>query len=221
MEDYLNLSTPVDITDFLMAVAGAFEEILVQEGLLDTSPGYETYWTRFKNFLTRTKVDLTEISGKIPAGMVDIDIKANLKSDPTFRQRLQERMAGFLGLLVKDVRAFIEDCVKSLKQKHGHDKEAVLLLDSVEHIRGTSINAEQVQASVETLFASHADNLRFPNLHVVYTVPPYLKVRYPNLGALYEPGGLQSLPAIKVTDRMDRSAATRGLNVLEQVLKAR
>jgi len=221
MQDYLNLSTPVDITDFLMAVAGGFGEVLVQEGLLDNSPTYESYWTRFKNFLTRTNVDLTEISGKIPAGAAEIDIKANLKSDPTFRQRLQERMAGFLGLLVKDVHSFIEDCVKALKQKHGSDKEAVLLLDSIEQIRGTSINADQVQASMETLFASHADNLRFPNLHVVYTVPPYLKVRYPNLGALYDPGGVQVLPAIKVTDRADHSAVGRGLNVMERVLKAR
>ena len=221
MEDYLNLYMPIDITDFLMAVAGAFGDLLVQEKLLDTSPNNESYWIRFINFLTRTKVDLTEISGKIPASIAEIDIKANLKSDPTFRQRLQERMAGFLGPLVKDVRAYIEDCVKALKDKHGSDKEAVLLLDSVEHIRGTSINSEQVQASVETLFASHADNLRFPNLHVVYTVPPYLKVRYPNLGALYEPGGAQVLPAIKVTDRAEHSAVTRGLNVLERVLKAR
>jgi hypothetical protein len=221
MEDYLNLSTPVDITDFLMAVAGAFGEILVEEGLLDNSPANESYWTRFTNFLTRTKVDLAEISGKIPAGAAEIDIKANLKSDPSFRQRLQQRMAGFLGLLVKDVRSFIEDCVKALKQKHGNDKEVVLLLDSVEHIRGTSINADEVQASVETLFATHADNLRFPNLHVVYTVPPYLKVRYPNLGALYEPGGVQVLPAIKVTDRGDHSAVNRGLTMLERVLKGR
>jgi len=221
MEDYLNLSTPVDITDFLMAVAGAFGEILVQEGLLDSSPTYESYWTRFKNFLTRTNIDLTEISGKIPAGGAEIDIKANLKSDPTFRRRQQERMAGFLGLLVKDVRSFIEDCIKALKQKHGDDKEAVLLLDSVEHIRGTSVNADQVQASVETLFATHADNLRFPYLHVVYTVPPYLKVRYANLGQLYEPGGVQVLPAIKVTERADHSAVSRGLNMLEHVLRAR
>jgi len=221
IEEYLNTSTPVDITDFLMAVAGAFGEALVQEKLLDTSPNNETYWTRFINFLMRTKIDLTEISGTIPAGIAEIDIKANLKNDPTFRQRLQTRMAGFLGLLVKDVRAYIEDCVKALKHKHGSNKEAVLLVDSVEHIRGTSTNAEPVRVSVETLFVSHADNLRFPNLHVVYTVHPYLKVRYPNLGALYEPGGVLVLPAIKVTDRADHSAVVRGLNVLEQVLKAR
>ena len=38
-------------------------------------------------------------------------------------------------------------------------------------------------------------------LHVVYTVPPYLKVRYSNLGALYEPGGIYVLPALKLHNR--------------------
>jgi hypothetical protein len=130
-------------------------------------------------------------------------------------------MAGFLGALVEDVRLFIEDCVKALKQENGKEREAVLILDSVEHIRGTSVNADQVQSSVETLFATHAENLHLPNLHVVYTVPPYLKVRYSNLSALYEPGGVQVLPAIKIRDRTDRSPVQRGLDVMERVLKAR
>ncbi len=221
MQDYLNLSMPVDITDFLMAVAGAFGEGLVSEGWLKQSPAYEGYWVRFKNFLTRTKVDLGESSGSVSIEPIEFDIKANLKSDPTFRQRLQERMAGFLGALVEDVRLFIEDCVKALKQEHGEQKEAVLILDSVEHIRGTSVNADQVQSSVETLFATHAENLHLPYLHVVYTVPPYLKVRYSNLSALYEPGGVQVLPAIKILDRGDRSPVQHGLNVMEQVLNAR
>jgi len=130
-------------------------------------------------------------------------------------------MAGFLGALVEDVRLFIEDCVKALKQEHGKEKEAVLILDSVEHIRGTSVNADQVQSSVETLFATHAENLHLPNLQVVYTVPPYLKVRYSNLSALYEPGGVQVLPAIKIRDRTDRSPVQHGLDVMERVLNAR
>jgi hypothetical protein len=142
MQDYLNLSMPVDITDFLMAVAGAFGDGLVSEGWLKQSPAYEGYWVRLKNFLTRTNVELSKISGKVTIEPAELDIKANLKSDPTFRQRLQERMAGFLGALVEDVRLFIEDCVKALKQGHGKEREAVLILDSVEHIRGTSVNAD-------------------------------------------------------------------------------
>lgn len=127
-------------------------------------------------------------------------IKANLKSDPTFRQDLQKRMEGHLGALVADVRKFFEDSVKALKARHGDETEVVLLVDSLEHIRGTYTNARQVQESVETLFAGHADKLKLPNLHVVYTVPPYLKARSMNLGMLYGLGAVQVFPAIKIRD---------------------
>ena len=133
----------------------------------------------------------------ISAGM----IKVALKSDPTFKQILRERMAGHLGALVGDVRGFLEDCVKSLRKKYGNDREIVLLLDSVEHFRGTSVNAEEVHRSVENLFASHSEKLNLPHLHVVYTVPPYLRVLHPNLSALYQPGGLKILPAVKRVSR--------------------
>ncbi len=223
IEDYLNLSTPVDVSDFLMAVAGAFGEAITETNLLG-QPLQEDYWTRFWNFLTRTHIEMSELSGGVDVKAVDpvtlkANIKANLKSDPTFKQRLQKHMAGHLGALVADVRKFIEDCVKQLKQRLGQDREAVLLLDSVEHIRGTSINAVEVQSSVETLFATHADKLRLPYLHVIYTVPPYLKVRYPNLGTLYQ-GGIQVLPAFKLR-KTDRSKFDAGLDAIERVIQAR
>ncbi|MGE0680518.1 MAG: hypothetical protein AB7P69_06370 [Candidatus Binatia bacterium] len=223
IEDYLNLSTPVDVIDFLMAVAGAFSEAITDTQLLG-QPLQEDYWTRLWNFLTRTQVNISELSGGVdlkaaaPA-TVTASIKANLKSDPTFKQRVQKYLSGHLGALVADVRKFVENCVKQLKQRLGQDREVVLLLDSVEHIRGTSINAIEVQSSVETLFASHADKLRLPYLHVVYTVPPYLKVRYPNLGTLYQ-GGIQVLPAFKLRNT-DHSIFQQGLDAIERVVRAR
>lgn len=216
IEDYLNLSTPVDVSDFLMAMAGAFGEALVSEGLLQDEPGQEGYWTRFVNFLERTQVEFTELSGTL----APVTVKANLKSDPSFKERLQKRMAGHMGALVADVRSFLEDCVKRLRKAHG-EKDIVLLLDSVEHIRGTSVNAAEVQSSVENLFAAHADKLHMPYLHVVYTVPPYLKVRYPNLGALYAPGGLHVLPALKVRNPSDGTPFQPGVNAAERLVRAR
>ena len=130
-------------------------------------------------------------------------------------------MAGHLGALVADVRKFFEICIKALKEQHGSDLEVVLLLDSVEHIRGTSVNAQEVQSSVEILFASHADKLRLPYLHVIYTVPPYLKVRYGNLGSLYEPGGVQVLPAFKLRAEIDRADITKRFDAIERVVYAR
>jgi hypothetical protein len=192
MDFYVNTSGPVDVSDFLMAVAGAFGEALAAPEHLARDTTREGYWERLAAFFTRTNITLPDISAS--------GIKANLKSDPTFRQDLQRRMEGHLGALVADVRKFFEDSVKAIKARHGDETEVVLLVDSLEHIRGTYTNARQVQESVETLFAGHADKLKLPNLHVVYTVPPYLKARSMNLGMLYGLGAVQVFPAIKVRD---------------------
>ena len=208
IEDWLNLSAPVDVSDFLMAVAGMFAES-VNERLGGDS---HDYWQRLVDFLRQTRVEIEGIS----AGM----IKVALKSDPTFKQTLRERMAGHLGALVSNVRGFIEDCVKSLRSEYGNDREIVLLLDSVEHFRGTSVNAKEVHRSVENLFASHSEKLHLPHLHVVYTVPPYLRVLHPNLGALYQPGGLQILPAVKLR-RQDGEQIETSFDVMEQIVSKR
>lgn len=220
VEDYVNLSIPVDVSDFLMALAGVFGEQLKAPELLGADAIHEGYWERLAAFFNRTKVEVDEISAGLGDG-VEVGIKATLKSDPTFKQNLQKRMAGHLGALVADVRAYFQECVRKLKERHGAGTEAVLLVDSVEHIRGTSVNAAEVQSSVETLFAGHADKLHLPNLHVVYTVPPYLKVRHPLLGALYAPGGVKVLPAVKVKEDESRKPCSAGLNAIEKVVRAR
>jgi hypothetical protein len=165
-------------------------------------------------------VDVDEISAGLGDGL-EVGIKATLKSDPTFKQELQKRMAGHLGALVADVREYFLECVQKLKKRHGVAAEVVLLVDSVEHIRGTSVNAAEVQSSVEMLFAGHADKLHLPHLHVIYTVPPYLKVRHPHLGALYAPGGLKVLPAVKVREDESREPYEAGLDAIEKVARAR
>jgi len=216
VQDYVNLSTPVDVSDFLMALAGAFGDALQAPELLDEDPSRVGYWERLAHFLQRTEITLDEISAD-PGG---VGLKATLKSDPSFKQQLQEHMAGHLGALVGDVHNYLDECVRSLKARHGRDREVVVLVDSIEHIRGTSTNAREVHASVENLFAGHPDKLHLPHLHAVYTVPPYLKVRYPGLGSLYAPGGLHLLPAVKVKDHAG-GAVQGGLDALERIVEHR
>ncbi|HLM46592.1 MAG TPA: hypothetical protein VK458_22170 [Myxococcaceae bacterium] len=212
IEDYINLSQSVDIIDFLLAVAGAFGDALHKEGFLTGDPAKEGYWARFTTFLKNTHLNLADLSS--------VGIKVALKSDPSFRETLQKRMAGHLGALVEDVRAYVTGCVKKVKDRFGPNTEVVLLLDSMEHIRGTSTNATSVQDSVVNLFTSHSDKLHFDHLHVVYTIPPYLKVLYPNLGTLYSPGGVQVLPALKVRDNSG-NVFQPGLDLLERLISAR
>lgn len=221
IEDYVNLSTPIDVSDFLMAVGGAFGEAVTDSRFLGQDPAHESYWERFWSFLEKTEIDFDSLKLKLGPPGLPGEIQTGLKSDPTFKKKLQKTLAGHLGSLVQNIREYVRETVRRLKAKHGPAVEIVLLVDSLEHLRGTSANAEEVHRSVETLLAGHADKLHLPNLHVVYTAPPFVKVRYPNLGSLYTPGGLQMLPAVKLHDGATREEFRAGFEILVQVVGAR
>lgn len=128
MEDYLNLTTPVDISDFLISATGAFSDALAADELLGKEMVKEGYWTRLGNFLTKTNVELTD-------GIdVGVGLKASLKADPSFRQKVQERMKGHLSALSNDVQRFMEESFKALQKRYGNDVRVVVLFDSIERI---------------------------------------------------------------------------------------
>lgn len=219
MKQYINLSTPIDVSDFLISVAGALGDALADDGdLLGENVGARSYWQRGIDFLTRTQVQLGEALPGLQGGVGPISLKLGLKQDPSFREVLQDRMKGHLSALVDDVREFMCDCVAALRRKHGEDTQLVVLFDSIEQIRGTTVNEGRVFESIETLFAGHPDKLRFPAMHVVYTVPPWLKIRVPGVPHLYDGGYL--LPCVKVRER-DGTSHGAGLDVLREIVGRR
>ncbi|MEM1204982.1 MAG: hypothetical protein AAGN66_17260 [Acidobacteriota bacterium] len=218
IEKYVNLTTPIEVSDFLMALAGAVGEQMKEPELLGKDATREGYWERFSHFLTETRVEFEDLKGKLGP----VELKAALKDDPSFKQRLQKRMVGHVASLKNHVYGYLEDCVRQLQKKHGETTDVVLLVDSMEHIRGTYGNEDDVHRSVENLFCSHADKLHLPNLHVVYTIPPFLKVRYPNLSSLYTPGGVQVLPAVKLyEDHDERTRRDAGFDAMARVVAGR
>jgi hypothetical protein len=157
-----------------------------------------------------------ELGGNM--GLASATLKSNLRQDPTFRERLRERMEGHVGKLVEDVHDYVATCIAALRERHG-EVEVVLLLDSIEQLRGTSTNtAESVYASLEALFSNHAESLKFRDLHVVYTVPPWLKIRSPGISGEY--AGMQLLPCVRVRSR-DGVPFQPGLDALERVVARR
>lgn len=212
--EYLTPSLPLDVSDFLIVMAGALSDQLQESGALPGA-GRESYWGRLKAFLD-TRVEFQEIV----AGLGPLEIKANLSADPTFRQRLQERAAGHLAALVEDMRAYVTETVRAIPQEK-HEAGVVLIADSIENISGTLSNAQDVQESVERLFTSHSEHLHLPQIHMVYTVPPWLKIRAPGLSARFS-GGLQVLHPLKVrTPGNGRQPVPESLEALHQVVSAR
>jgi hypothetical protein len=188
--DYINPSEELDITDLIIVVAGAFSDALEKDDRIKINTKNESYWTRIKNYLINTKLDITDATVKTefttPAESVigglksGIDLKLALSTTPTFRQNLQKLLANRIGELKRDVDNFIQDGVKEVKQTLGEDTKVVFILDSLEQIRGSLFNEQSVIQSVERTFSQNYKLLELPYVHSIYTVPPWLKFVMPN-----------------------------------------
>ena len=190
---YINPSEEIDISDLLIVLAGAFSDALekwagnlAQVRLVD-----ESYWTRLKNFVTRTSASLTEANVKLEADSpaqeliggvkAGIDLKLALRDSPSFRRNLQQFMQNRIGELRATVIEFFQDGVKAIKGVWGDEKEVVFIFDSLEQVRGSLSNERDVLRSVERVFASHLNLLALPSVHVIYTVPPWLEFVMPGV----------------------------------------
>ena len=113
-------------------------------------------------------------------------LKLELKGNPSFKEKIQAAARNRLSALVRDAGNFVLEVCELVKQKEGHETKVVLIADSEERLRGTNADgAKKVFDSAVALFSGNPDNLKFPPLHVVYSVPPYLSALTANLSALY------------------------------------
>jgi hypothetical protein len=138
----------------------------------------------------------------VPTGW--IEFKAALQQNPTFKEQLQEKTRGVVEQLVKQAREFALEAVQYVRgQCADPDRKVVLIVDSVERLRGVGDTADirEVFKSAETLFSSHSDKLRFGALNVVYTVPPYLSALAGALGSYYSGGRIYALPSVHIYEK--------------------
>lgn len=215
MENYLDLTTPIEISDFLVSVAGALSDGLrADPALLGHDQAHESYWTRVVNFFKRTQVQLPQLTMGGTVADIGVQFKADLKADPTVRRQVQKALRGRLGALSADINDFVADCYRAMQEQHGIGVRLVLLLDSIERMRGGA----DVASALEMVFQGHADKLGFADVHVVYTVPPWLKIRAPGVAGLYD--NSQQIPCVKVR-HVDGNPCVAGLDVLAQMVGKR
>ena len=188
--EYVSQSEEVDISNLLIVLAGAFGDAMKEQLGIDVTG--ESYWTRFTNYLTKTTISVSEVAVKAEADSpfkeligglkAGIDLKASLKTSPSFRQTMEKALANRIGELKDHVDKFIEDGFKAIREKFKDAKGVVFIFDSLEQVRGTRLNEESVIRSVERLFADYFPKmLRLPNIHAIYTVPPWLQFSNPNI----------------------------------------
>lgn len=219
--DYLNPAEPVQISDLLMVIAGAFSDRLADQAGLDLRD--ESFWARITNYLRTTSLHVNELAGKVetdtPAKAIlggltaGLEVKVALKEASSFRRRLREFLENRLTELKREVHAFIEQGVKAVRRKRGEDVRVVFIFDQLEQFRGSASNEQDVIRSVERVFASHLDKLKLPYVHAVYTVPAWLQ--------FVLPGGveIEVLPSFRIWKKdARRSRDNEGFKAMRDLL---
>lgn len=219
MSRYLNLTVQVDAADFLISLLGGFSEEIKTRYQED--PGHRGYWERVWAFLN-SEVKIEGIEATIPAGNAEVSLKAALQSDPDFKKRLQGGTRGHLARIKRDAQQFADDAIDLIKKKTGEsDPKVVLLVDSIEQIRGIGAAAEEVFASVQELFSGQSQNLKFPGLHIVYTIPPYLLAISNSLSAYYEGGKVYALSSVHLFTECSRDVSADGMQQMVDIVARR
>lgn len=213
--DYINPAAVIEITDLLVAMAGAFNDQLDFAGWKK-----QGYWDKIRKFLT-TQIHFSEVN--LEAGIPEnpflsakLNIKGELRDSPSLRKLMQNMLKNHISALKNQTDKSFEEAVKKIRQTH-KDQKVIFIFDSLEKLRGSSSEQANIQKSIELLFSDHLAELEIPYVHVVYTVPPWLKLRVPNLASSEL---LRLIPSVKQKNR-DGTDYPKGTTSLRNLLKRR
>ncbi len=227
--DCINLNQKLEIGDFLVSLSAAFAE---QAGKYLGSNQVESgYWERIGNFLNNTVVEVREaaLGGSIEAGLPGVgkfsfkgDLKTALIQDPVVKQRVQAHLRGHLSSLAKDLEDYRAGILDQIREKAGAGVKVVMLLDSLERLRGGGDADDDVFSSVRTLFSQYHDMLRLAELQIVYSVAPYLIKLAPQLAGIFGAGTLCHLTTAHVFRARSRQLdSDGGVAIIREIIARR
>ncbi|WP_437282049.1 hypothetical protein WME90_16250 [Sorangium sp. So ce375] len=209
-DDVLDLTVEIDISDVLALVLLHTERaVLAAEGGDATSSLAGGPHRRLWAWLSRTDVEIGKLTAGVDAG-AKAGVELNLKTNPTVHHRVREIVARHPSTFVR----FVHDELRELEwraRKLGRSG-IVILFDSLEKLRGTSLTWKPVLESAERIFSTGAPYLQLP-VHVLYTIPPALARRMVEPSVLF-------LPMIKVRDAEGR-LHPEGIEVIAELVKRR
>jgi hypothetical protein len=206
-EDAIDLGNPIDVPDILGTILYRVDgAVLKAEGKDPEGALGEGRIRRLLRWFSETEVELKGgdlgVSAKVavvPGGpelTAGGKIVFDLKSNPSLRKTVRDRVARHMTTFIQEVREELTELEKRAKAK-GHSG-ILVVFDSLEKLRGMSTNWTEVLQSAERIFGSGAPYLTLP-IHVIYTIPPALALRL-NIPVHF-------LPMLKLVDREGKRAA--------------
>lgn len=145
----------------------------------------------------------------------------SLKHNPSFNQKIREILSQRFQQFVEEARQSIEASVAKIRaQENNLHYQIVVIVDGLEHIRALHTDdREKMEDSVERLFLQHAEFLRLPSCHAIYTFPLWLRFRSAELGNRYDQDP-PVLPMVKLRDR-EGNLHSEGIQHLRQLVSKR
>lgn len=190
-QEYLTLSRPLEIADLLVIIAGAFDDE-TEKVAPATNKVAKRYWDKLADLL-KSEVELTEVGFDLKVA----DLKLNIKHGNRFWNDVRSRLADTPGRLEKHVHDHVRECTRRLLRRRPEPRGVVFILDSLEQLRGAIDQFQETMASAVRVFLDYSRELRLPDCHVIYTVPPYLPLLAPAISGLYDQIS-EILPAVKI-----------------------
>ncbi|MCV6638884.1 hypothetical protein [Candidatus Albibeggiatoa sp. nov. NOAA] len=201
VEEILDLGE-VDYLDVLLAIARQTEQSIREHDLqMDAALLQGIYdWFAEKIITKEKKHDVnTKMEAKASAGLkiplvgelfssLTGDIQSGSSQREVTRENLERQQAEFFEYL----NALIHEARRLLKDERGFE-DIVILVDGLEKMQYRLLSDEQSTHAV--LFVHHAEQLKAPDCHIVYTVPVSLAFQA-NLGAAF-PEGVMLMPMVK------------------------
>lgn len=211
--EFSELSSPPDITDFLLSLVGGFALQAVRDGLLPTGWDDDSIGGRLLEILKRLKVPELEVA----AGPATVRVQDLLRQDETFRRRLREHMSGRVSEIIQEARTYAGEIASAIGQNVPDCAGVAMVVDSTEKLAAPGSEHDRMQAAVRNLFIQNGVNLTFPEVHTVYLVPPWLPIS--DGGAVRLP--LIQFPAVRVEKRAGGGPDEDGIDIMERIVLAR
>lgn len=203
-EERVDLTSPIDVTDIIAVTVNELERAVVEteggEPGRDPTGFFKRLWDRVRS----VNPSISKAELELPGTKLVVDMKSN----PNFRQKVREAIAGQLTEFLADARDSVAELVqRARKQKW---EGLVVVFDSLEKLRGMSTTWEDVINSAESVFGGGAPYVRLP-VHTIYTVPPALLARQTDI---------EFMPVVKVLDRQGEPSE-QGMLALRKLVERR
>jgi GTPase SAR1 family protein len=230
-EQWVDPSAPIDAPDVLLAIVFEVERaVLVAEGASPDGAAQDGAVSRLWDWLSNTDATLKQFDASLGADVaipefakLSTGAKAvvELKTNPTLRQQVRRAVEERMYTFLQKVREYLKELHRRAR-KTGREG-IVVVVDSLEKLRGIASNFDSVLESAEKLFTQGAPYLHLadpalgaeaPRIHALYTVPPALVLRR----AIHD---LRFLPMIKLRDRKTDALYDPGYKAARELIRRR